>query len=58
MDGGIYRFRLDAASDYQHLRRKYYGFDLAPLPKSLKLSARDEEFNRSKKLVLPVLAEV
>ena len=55
MDGGIYRFRLDAAGDYQHLRRKYYGFDLAPLPKSLELSAQDEEFNRRKKLVLPVL---
>jgi hypothetical protein len=58
MDGGIYRFRLDAASDYQHLRRKYYGFDLAPLPKSLALSAQDEEFNRRKKLVLPVLEVV
>lgn len=56
MDGGIYRFRLDASSDYQHLRRKYYDIEFAPLPKSLKLSARDEEFNRRKKLVLPVLA--
>jgi Fe-S oxidoreductase len=55
MDGGIYRFRLDAARDYQHLRRKYYDFDLAPLPKSLQLSAQDEEFNRRKKLVLPIL---
>jgi hypothetical protein len=55
MDGGIYRFRLDAAKDYQHLRRKYYDIDLAPMPKSLKLSAQDDAFNRSKRLVLPVL---
>ena len=54
MDGGIYRFRLDAVRDYQHLRRKYYDIDLAPLPKSLKLSAEDEEFKRRKKLILPV----
>jgi hypothetical protein len=58
MDGGIYRFRLDKASDYQDLRRKYYDIDLAPLPKSLELSAQDEEFNRRKKLVLPVLEVV
>jgi hypothetical protein len=55
MDGGIYRFRLDTAGDYRHLRRKYYDFDFAPLPKSLQLSTQDEEFNRRKKLVLPVL---
>jgi hypothetical protein len=58
MDGGIYRFRLDAARDYQHLRRKYYDIDLAPLPESLTLSARDEDFNRRKKLVLPVMGTV
>jgi hypothetical protein len=58
MAGGIYRRRLDHVRDYIGLRHKYFDFDLAPLPKSLRLSAQDEAFNRGKKLVRPVLADV
>ncbi|MCU0712411.1 MAG: B12-binding domain-containing radical SAM protein [Pirellula sp.] len=35
MSGGIMRAKLDRASELSALRRKAYGFDLAPLPKSL-----------------------
>lgn len=50
MAGGSGRVRLDAASDYAHLRRAYYGVDLVPLPHMLQLSAKDEAFNRQAKL--------
>ncbi len=35
MSGGIMRVKLDRASDLSALRKKAFGFDLAPLPKSL-----------------------
>lgn len=35
MSGGVGRIRLDAARDYRQLRTTTYGFDLAPLPRSL-----------------------
>jgi len=50
MAGGIGRVRRDRASDYAHLRRRTWGFDLAPLPANLALSAADEELNRHAKL--------
>lgn len=50
MAGGIGRLRRDRASDYALLRRRLWGFDLAPLPANLALSAADEELNRRAKL--------
>jgi hypothetical protein len=40
MAGGMHRVRLDTASEYIGLRRRCYGFDLAPLPRALSPSAR------------------
>jgi hypothetical protein len=51
MAGGIARVRRDCARDYAGLRRRVFGFDLAPLPASLALSAADEDLNRRAKLV-------
>jgi hypothetical protein len=51
MAGGIARVRRDGARDYAGLRRRVFGFDLAPLPASLALSAEDEALNRVAKLV-------
>jgi hypothetical protein len=45
------RIRRDSARDYAELRRRVFGFDLAPLPASLALSKTDEEANRRAKLV-------
>jgi radical SAM superfamily enzyme YgiQ (UPF0313 family) len=50
--GGIARVRRDGVQDYADLRRRFFGFDLAPLPGSLALSAADEESNRRAKLVM------
>ena len=52
MNGGSGRVRLDAASDYAHLRREYFGVGLVPLPHMLHLSAGDEAINRTAKLQL------
>jgi radical SAM superfamily enzyme YgiQ (UPF0313 family) len=46
MSGGVGRIHRDAYSDYRQLRRKRYGYDLVPLPKSLELSAADEALNK------------
>ncbi|MCA9704221.1 MAG: radical SAM protein [Myxococcales bacterium] len=48
--GGLFRRKVDRVSDYLDLRRETYGFELAPLPTSLRLSAHDEELNRQAKL--------
>ncbi len=37
MSGGVLRARLDHVSDYLGLRQRVFGFELAPLPKSLKM---------------------
>ncbi|HEX5759331.1 MAG TPA: radical SAM protein [Thermoanaerobaculia bacterium] len=50
MAGGIGRVRRDRAADYLALRRARFGFDLAPLPRSLPLSGADAELNRRAKL--------
>lgn len=52
MSGGVGRVWRDSSSDYVHLRRKRYGFDVAPLPGNLELSESDAEFNRKAKMVL------
>ena len=40
----------ELAADYAALRRRVFGFDLAPLPDGLALSRADEETNRRAKL--------
>jgi hypothetical protein len=45
MSGGVMRVSLDRANAYAHLRKQRYGFDLAPLPRSLKLLANNEQQN-------------
>jgi uncharacterized radical SAM superfamily protein len=50
MAGGVGRVRLDRVEDYLPLRRELFGFDLAPLPKSLVLSAADAAINHTAKL--------
>ena len=42
MSGGVRRVKLDGLSEYLDLRKRLYGFDLAPLPQSLKLPATEK----------------
>lgn len=46
MSGGVKRVRLDSELDYAELRRTTFGFDYAPLPRSLQLSEEDQALNR------------
>src|SRR5262245_12596393 len=50
MAGGVGHLRRDGARDYRPLRRRIYGFDRAALPRSLRLSAADEQINRAARL--------
>jgi len=52
MSGGVSRVHRDASPDYRELRRKVFGIDLAPLPKSLELSKADLELNRKAKIAI------
>ena len=52
MAGGVGRVRLDRVEDYRALRRRVFGIDLAPIPRSLALSAEDEALNRTARLRL------
>ena len=47
MSGGMRRVKLDRASDFGSLRQDTYGFDLAPLPQSLRLDADEETVQRT-----------
>jgi radical SAM superfamily enzyme YgiQ (UPF0313 family) len=47
---GIGRRRLDHVRDHLPRRVRRYGFELAPLPENLTLSAHDEELNQGAKL--------
>ncbi len=49
--GGMLRVRLDHVDQYLPLRRARYGLELVPLPRSARLSERDEELNRKSKLL-------
>jgi len=49
--GGVVRVRRDHLSDYRERRRRVFGFELAPLPDSLALSAGDQAINRRAKLI-------
>jgi len=51
MSGGVWQIRLDHVSDYKRLRGSTFGYDLIPLPKSLKLSEADEQFFKNKTAV-------
>jgi len=52
MAGGTGRVRRDREADYAALRRRRFGIARAPLPRSLALSAADEEINRRAKLAV------
>jgi hypothetical protein len=41
MSGGVKRVRLDRVNDFLPLRRQTFGFELAPLPRSLQLPAAE-----------------
>lgn len=43
MSGGIKRVRLDRVDNFLSLRRESYGFELAPLPRSLQLPTAERE---------------
>jgi hypothetical protein len=58
MSGGVQRVRIDSNADYRDLRRRTYGFELAPLPRCLDLSESDDKLNREAKLVLTRSASV
>lgn len=45
MSGGVVRVRRDGVRDYLALRRGTFGFELAPLPPSLPLSAAESRLN-------------
>jgi hypothetical protein len=43
MSGGIVRVLRDSAADFSAWRKETFGFELAPLPQSLKLSAAETQ---------------
>jgi hypothetical protein len=45
MSGGVRRVRRDGVQDFISLRKETFGFELAPLPQSLQLSAADSRLN-------------
>lgn len=45
MSGGVRRVRRDGVKDFISLRKETFGFELAPLPQSLQLSAADSRLN-------------
>ena len=45
MSGGVMRVRRDRVDDFLALRKEAFGFELAPLPRSLQLSAADSRLN-------------
>jgi radical SAM superfamily enzyme YgiQ (UPF0313 family) len=52
MSGGLGRVRIDSVADYRELRYKQFGFEHAPLPKSLELSKADADLNRHVQLAI------
>ena len=46
MSGGITRVWLDGVRDFLPLRKATFDFELAPLPRSLKLSAAESQLNQ------------
>jgi hypothetical protein len=52
MAGGLGRVRVDSISDYRELRKKRFGFELVPLPRSLELSKADAKLNQRVKIAI------
>jgi radical SAM superfamily enzyme YgiQ (UPF0313 family) len=52
MSGGVSRVSGDSAGDYRELRKKQFGLEGLPLPKSLALSKADTELNRRVKIAI------
>jgi hypothetical protein len=52
MSGGISRVSIDSVADYRELRKKQFGLENAPLPRSLQLSKADTELNRRVKIAI------
>ena len=52
MSGGVGSVTRDHLKDYLPLRQARYGFDMAPLPRNLELTAHDAEMNRRVKIAL------
>jgi hypothetical protein len=46
MSGGVRRVRRDGVKEFLALRKETFGFELAPLPRSLPLSAPEGRLNR------------
>ena len=46
MSGGVMRVRLDGVDDFLSLRKRTFGFELAPLPRSLQLPAAELQTNQ------------
>ncbi len=46
MSGGVMRVRLDGVDDFLSLRKRTFGFELAPLPRSLQLPAAEIQTNQ------------
>ncbi len=51
MSGGVMRVRLDGVRDYLDLRQRVFGFELAPLPQSLKLPEAENLIRPSTRIV-------
>ncbi len=47
MSGGVLRAKLDHVSDYIEFRKRVFGIELAPLPKSLRIPSVDRPFETS-----------
>jgi hypothetical protein len=52
MSGGVGRVRKDSAQDYHELRRKQFGSEHIPLPRSLALAKADADLNRRVKIAI------
>jgi hypothetical protein len=52
MTGGVGKVKIDAMKDYIDLRRKKYGFELAPMPDCLELSKTDADLNKQAQMVV------
>ncbi len=47
MSGGCFRVQRDGSNDYRAMRIKTFGFEMAPLPKSLQLSEAESFLNKT-----------
>lgn len=52
MEGGLGKVRRDHVSEYLDLRKKLFGYEHVPLPRSLQLSPTDQGLNRQVKIAM------